>query len=666
MIFLLCIISLAGCKNKQQNEAENMYDCYEIMGETVVSDFCSYEHTLFAICEYGENYKLKALDLETGTLKQSEISFSKESQLIGADASTLWILEAGTSLKQYSHDNSLLLSIPCDVYRAQLGQDSLIYTLGAQVAVYSPEGKVLASANSPESAEIYPAYSGIMILDQQSHKLDWFQPDGSVSSIATLNSNQTPIYYDSNDGLWLYESDRIMHYSANGENLLEEIQLFTDEYGGNIKIIRCGTGYALYSQSKLYYITQEDMPDVTYDTEGKSKLSLAVFQPSETVRMKVAEFNEGNDQYYIEILDYAENFETADEAIQQLYLDVAVGDAPDIYCFRGDSGYGITPYILQSKNALADFKSFFSSDEELQEDLIIPNLLSALEVNGALYELPVSYRMNCMLGRTETVEGIVDMSLDEFQRWINQCGDPPFGGTSVDTILAWILAYNIENYVNYADGTCDFDCASFQSILEIMKAISEMKPQKADNIELITQGKQFFEFASIGTFQMMQYYRKLFQTEKLSFSGIPGAVGENSSFLLTLSFGISNTTAYPDVAWMFVRQFILADYQDKQTTFPVTAAEFQKRLQNPERYETEPWEAGNIDITIEVDIPTDADCLLVSDLLQHTTSVYNMDYQLFGIMYEEMMPYLDGTQTVKTTMEKIQSRGSVYMAEQYQ
>lgn len=666
MLLAYTLYVFSGCSTRQsENGAETLFSCHEVLADNVVSDFCVFGNTLLVICVFDDIYKLKVIDLTSGSMDQVEIPFNENCQLVGAAENTLWILEAGKQLREYAWNGMLQSSFSCDAMHVVVDGNGIIYALGENIVVYNSAGNEISSVASPDMADIIPADAGALILDQSLYTLNLLQADGTVTLIKKLASDQFPVYYDVDEGLWLYDAGAFLHYSADGSQLIEQILMSDNSLGASTKVMRCDTGFAVLLNVTLYVISRDQLPDLADNEVGKTKLVLAAYEPDAKLRIHVAAYNDKSEKYYIELRNYAAQDRSIVDAMEQLYLDVAAGDVPDIYCFRNNGGYGLMPYVLQSKGALADIKSYLGNDDEFDDDVLLPNIVSALEVQGQLFELPVSYRINCVVGRKAEIEKLSDMSLEEYEKWISDCKTSPFGTTSAETILAWLVSYNIDCYADYENGTCNFDCASFRTLLDITKRLNNLETKEADNIELILQGEQVAEFANIGSFQMMQFYRKLFQSDELTFNGIPNAAGDSSSIQITMSFGISATTRHPKESWEFVRQFISSDYQDTQSGFPVTVAELNRRYENPAVYENECWEAGNLNVTISVQAPDQTDCVLVRTLMERTARIYNMDYVLMEIINGELAPFLNGSQSTDKTAFEIQQRASVYMSEQY-
>lgn len=671
LIFAFLLL-LSGCYSPMSEYSDDDYfSAVNLPFDAVVADFTARSENVYAICDYDSFYRLKICNVKTGEITSTTVEFDNHSMIIGADDKGVGLLYGDGTFTKYDLAGNALVtfSTTTNVLDAQMDANGVVYVLHRDgLNIYTQDGSLCSRLDSPDQAELFAGDVGALLFDQDKRTLSLISGDGSAKSIAELAERETPIYYD-DSGLYVYDESAIRRLTNNGGRVLEQIDITSFSSGIHTRIEYFEYGFLLFANEQVCYLTREEIPAWADDIGDREQIVLAAYNPNKALLSEVAAYNEFNMDYYIKVVDYMEyDNDVPGAGLEQLYLDVATNNAPDIFCFGKSSTYGyeISSKKLNAVGALDDLSVYLKRDPELSEDIILPNLYSALESGDALYEVPVSYYLSFVVGATATLNDLTTMSASDFLDFVKRTGTSPFGDIPRGALLQLIFAYNMDAYVNYEKGTCCFNTTNFIDLLMAVKICEEEQNSSLNTEEMIRKGKTVMLFGDIGTIQAMQYYRTVFQTDDLTFVGAPSDNGKGNAFKIVMSFGISSKSEHTEESWNFIRGFLLDDYQDAQETLPVTVSSLNKRLSNPEEYETETYELGEDEYYVSINEPTEVDSSLVRELLENTDAVFSMDLSLWGILYEEVDAYLEGAYTAEETANFIQRRVSIYVSEQYQ
>ena len=160
--------------------------------------------------------------------------------------------------------------------------------------------------------------------------------------------------------------------------------------------------------------------------------------------------------------------------------------------------------------------------------------------------------------------------------------------------------------------------------------------------------------------------KQLVQSENYCFAGFPGASGSGHYFARVgqnmgqwvsdpssnVCMGIMETSLHKDAAWCFLKILL---QQNNGTGFPVLAARLDKQL---DARVTDEEVRGYMSFTAE-----DADKL--RELVYATDKTVCEDQQLIELISGVIQDFLAGRYSAEEAAANLQSRASIYIAEQY-
>ena len=603
-------------------------------------------------------------------------------------------------------------------------------------------------------------YNNIYVLDAEGNvqfKLDGSQYNGSL---CRLNAQQVGV-------MWYNYTDDVNASDENGQYFVP-IDLETKDWGEKVKLpsnvwsifpgddaydfyyaynnniygyaaktdtkdklvdwLACDvdtnnmSGYAMLSDSRVAALMQDWNTDpTTYqlivlhrvdasEIKEKKVLTLACMYLDWNLRSMIVEYNKTNDEYRINVVDYSE-YATDDDynaGVTKLTTEIISGSVPDIFL---TSNLPIDKYA--AKGVIADLNTFMDGGNGLSRDYFVPQVMSALEKDGKLYELPTSFSVQTAYALSSIASQYDTWNVAAVQDAMTQLqeGATVFSnGWTKNTALSNCLSRNLSAFVDWTTGKCEFDSEAFQQLLAFCNSFPAETSDgdgaiayasSADiavddamwdsDATRITNGKQLM--STIGMYSFDSYIWNVYAIrDKITFTGYPTEDGSGSSFELQMPMAISSVTKYPDAAWDFVCSIIkkmnTIDENNYYYGFPISQAAFDAEMtdimteqyQLDENGEQVDWDGdGEPDKAIrgsyetmengetvykDVYALTQEDIDQILGVINSTRSVYDYDQEILDIITDEVAAYFAGDKDVQTTASMIQSRVNLYVQEQ--
>ena len=603
-------------------------------------------------------------------------------------------------------------------------------------------------------------YNNIYVLDAEGNvqfKLDGSQYNGSL---CRLNAQQVGV-------MWYNYTDDVNAADENGQYFVP-IDLETKDWGEKVKLpsnvesilpgddaydfyytynnniygyaaktdtkeklvdwLACDvdtnnmSGYAMLSDSRVAALMQDWSTDpTTYqlivlhrvdasEIKEKKVLTLACMYLDWNLRSMIVEYNKTNDEYRINVVDYSE-YATDDDynaGVTKLTTEIISGSVPDIFL---TSNLPIDKYA--AKGVIADLNTFMDGGNGLSRDYFVPQVMSALEKDGKLYELPTSFSVQTAYALSSIASQYDTWNVAAVQDAMTQLqeGATVFSnGWTKNMALSNCLSRNLSAFVDWTTGKCEFDSEAFQQLLAFCNSfpaetsdgdgaiayassadIAVDDAMWESDATRITNGKQLM--STTGMYSFDSYIWNVYAIrDKITFTGYPTEDGSGSSFELQMPMAISSVTKYPDAAWDFVCSIIkkmnTIDENNYYYGFPISQAAFDAEMtdimteqyQLDENGEQVDWDGdGEPDKAIrgsyetmengetvykDVYALTQEDIDQILGVINNTHSVYDYDQEILDIITDEVAAYFAGDKDVQTTASMIQSRVNLYVQEQ--
>ena len=146
------------------------------------------------------------------------------------------------------------------------------------------------------------------------------------------------------------------------------------------------------------------------------------YSPDYQFTNRMVRFNRTHDNVRLEYLDYSQyNTENDYSAgITKFNTEVMAGNLPDIIPTNQ-----IAYRQIASKGLLEDLYPYLDKDPELKREDFFPNLLSALEVNGGLYQVVSGFSVETLCGAASIVGDTPGWTYDDFNAALAKMPEGP-------------------------------------------------------------------------------------------------------------------------------------------------------------------------------------------------------------------------------------------------
>lgn len=448
-----------------------------------------------------------------------------------------------------------------------------------------------------------------------------------------------------------------------------------------------------YGNNELIMMTKVARSEI----KEKEIITMACLYMDYNIRSQVIKFNKASTDYRIRITDYSiynrygEDSTEADwnAGLTKLNTEIISGNIPDLIVV--DSELPIKQYA--AKGLLEDITPYITNDSSLGGmDAFISNVFEACKVGDILPFAPSAFSIQTAMGASKNVGETPGWTMDEMMAALAKMpeGCTAFTpGYDKNTLLDYLCMVNIDNYVDWATASCDFNNPEFIKMLEFCKTCpdaidyesfteAEWEEYYAANDEekLIREGKVLLSLASIYDFSELAYMRNRF-SEPTTYIGFPTPEGVGGVFAVNSGVAISTKCKNKDAAWEFVRTLLTEEYQTNSWWgIPTNKAAFDKKVEQALKPNDGSSGGGGVAVEYAVGASssrvidysnqqvTQEDIDKVLALIDQIDSTVNMETAIINIIREESAAFFAGKKSAEDTAKVIQSRVGTYVSEQ--
>ena len=472
---------------------------------------------------------------------------------------------------------------------------------------------------------------------------------------------------------------------------------------------------------QLIVLTRVDAASVV----NKTVLTFACMYLDWNMRDAIVKFNRSSNTHRIVVRDYSE-YNTDDDytaGIQKLNTEMLSGKLPDMIDI---DTYNMPVEQYAAKGFLTDLYELIDADSDMSRESFVQPVLKALEsTDGKLYQLPQTFAVDTAIALDKVVGEYDTWNLAAVKDAMIKLQD---GASVFDVyrtksdILSTCISRNIDAFVDWENGAAHFDSDEFKALLEFANSFPDTYDwENADEEEQdsaqnrMNAGKQLMSSFYVSSLEDILYQLTGYNG-KVKFVGYPSEDGtSNHAFQINGAIGISSTCADKTAAWNFMKQFLNEEYQSSYNiwSFPINQNAFDAKLKKmmTEEYQTDDngnvmkdengnpiripkvtyytdgsgnmtgYSTGNGGVAVmeassdgsvgmgengEVNVyaMTQEQADEILGLINATTAVYGYDESIMNIITDEAAPYFAGEKSLDDTVNMIQSRVNLYVAEQ--
>lgn len=487
--------------------------------------------------------------------------------------------------------------------------------------------------------------------------LTLYRLDGETGEFTQAFTCPAGSLFDGGDGsyLLLLTDDGI--YTLDAQGTASPKVIWSECYlnpGSIYKVKVEGGKFLCLGSDSCYLLT----PAEPAELQPKTELLIACMDPN-GMDILAARFNAHSDEYYVRVVDYTRDMEASAEEIQlRLNTELISGKAPDMFCFS--SGW-ISPNIYAGKGLLTDMKPLIEADEELSPEDIV--LYKALDYNGGIYVIGDSFDIFTMAARESDFGQRYGWTLEEYRqidaglREDQMC----MYNLTRDSFMDNIISRYVRSAVDWTGSSCDFDNPEF---VELLRTVLELRetPEDPNNMVFgpgeprVAAGEQ----TTVAVFAM--FVSSLAESEQmagcpLSFIGWPtpdGSCGSDAS--LNTELAICSLSRHQEGCWELIKYMLMNANTDRgiMPGYPLL-------MYRPALEESIAKAMADEDAKVKM-TQADADKLL--DFLDAIENLNDYDEAIMDIIKSECQAMFAGDKTPEETAKLIQSRASLYVAEQ--
>lgn len=383
----------------------------------------------------------------------------------------------------------------------------------------------------------------------------------------------------------------------------------------------------------------------------------------------INDFNNSSEKYRVQLVEYS-----YEDNNQQLNMDIISGNAPDVIC-----GLDYSTYLNYcNKGVFADLYELM--DDELNKEMVMPNVVTALESDGKLYSLCTSFNINTLVAKTKFCNKenwTFDDMLNLYENAPESATHLYDGETKLDMFRR--MFYTMNDRIDYENAKCDFNNPEFIQLLEFCNRFVDTvdKPSKEDEYEAFSQymTEKYHWFGNDCTLvEPLQFYDpsaynlvKYTQGngEDLTLVGYPSNNGKGGRITPDTLMSITENCENKQGAWEFLKFYVLESNEIPEPeneysniyNIPSLTDSFEKAMKN--EIVTKHSASG-----VEYPSYTQADVDMLTEYIKSCDTIGTvLDKDIVAVCEEEAGLYFAGEQTAETSAEHIQNRVSILISE---
>lgn len=382
--------------------------------------------------------------------------------------------------------------------------------------------------------------------------------------------------------------------------------------------------------------------------------SLTGYDYSDAMMDAVIRFNNTDPEYRVEIVSWVYE----DEAeLDRLLLELSRTEDIDLV----DTSF--LPEGAVDAGLFTDMLPYLDSDAELSREDFIQPLLNGMIYKGGLYQYTARFSMISMAASDKLFPGRENWTSQAVMDIAGKYGAMP--GVDREKLSSLFQQAATAEFIDWENMSCDFESPAFINWLELLSKLAA--EEGGEGLHPLTMISDMA--ADVGTMLRNPYGPE--QDFSFVAAGFPDTEGTGSYFIpmsreterfnvslstwgKNASAGILASSPNKEAAWRFVRCLMLSGDTDKTDGIPPLKASFEAVLESSIDYEDGNSESSSFS-------PEDAQML--RQQVYGDSKLAHLDPALLDILDREFTAFLEGGSTAQDCAGQIQSRVSLYLAE---
>lgn len=391
--------------------------------------------------------------------------------------------------------------------------------------------------------------------------------------------------------------------------------------------------------------------------EAKKTIVLGGICVDQGIVEQVYAFNNSNDEYVIQVKDYAENQGdlSVTDLIDRVNAEIVSGAGTDIICL---DALPITDYV--KKGMLVNLKDYMDADPDTSMDDFIPSVKNAMLIDGGLYYVSPSFSPYVIVSKKKMIGSGENLSMKKlYEIWKNHQKPSIFAAPPYISLYYLLTHLVDENEISKED---------VAMALEMCMDSKNLMSTLADSLE--EDKVLLYPIANV-TPLGLEVIHAVFG-EDITISGYPGNDGAVSYATFSDMLAISSKSEYKDVAWQFLRSVISEENQEEGrlvSHYPIRQDAFDSMLTGLANGDSSKGDEaiGNtwerFGVTGKYEKLSKDDVEMIRGMVASISNVYYDDLTLFSLIKEEAGPYFNHEKSLEDAMDSMQKRLTLYFKE---
>ncbi len=448
------------------------------------------------------------------------------------------------------------------------------------------------------------------------------------------------------------------------------VQVCLDEEGYQV-LQRTSSGDL--KQVRMEMVMESDIPDRQIITLGME----ANEYYEKTMQELADAFNETSTLYKVKLKTYS-NSNTSE--FNQMYKDMVTKDGPDIYELIGTR---LPVDVLASHGVLEDLTPYFEQSTVIKEEDVLPKVMQACHWQDKLVSVVPRFQMIALIADEGCAEDC-GWTREEFLAYAEAHSDTAIlnkGNNHVTLLSSYLMAADMEEYIDWESRTCNFDSPEF---VQLLKDIKQVKMSDSSNFTIedflskegFVKREYLIEELWINTPDQYAETIDFLEEQDLGLVGYPNQASI-PYFLMSpdMQFGINGQSDCKEGAWAFLEYLLSEEVQDQYAEghngFPVRKSAFENSLEyiklaehpgsvtrehyfTNEKMEMTTWPEVTEEHRKELRF-------MAENMYYNNRLAYTGHYK--AIIVEEVYAYFRGERTAEDVAANIQNRVGLFLSE---
>ena len=398
-------------------------------------------------------------------------------------------------------------------------------------------------------------------------------------------------------------------------------------------------------------------------------VTIAIMNSQQSINEAVTAYNRSQNDIQVKTVVYAPDWDM-EKGLQNLQLDIVQGKAPDLI-----STNSLDYETLINVGVFDDLYEYMDNDEEFGRDDIVPSVMKSYETGDKLYVMGPSFTIFTMWGGRSVINGQKCLGINEINNLLESYGgdiNSIYGlSTADETTLRSLMAMEMDDYIDWDNGTCDFNSDGFKDILKLAKEYEGIGIDKS-LYDSLSNKEILMTYGMVSAVQGYSLECKLYG-EPIDYVGYPTSNGYGSAMQMYSPIAINAASDKKEEAWDFLKFYIKHDYAEVYD-FSVCSARLEEQFEEAMEEKYVEDESGDlvktpiasyydVGYSTEIYYVTKEDVEAVKDLINNTTKKREYVLEIQKIIEEEAGAYMVGQKSADEVADIIQSRVEIYLQE---